>query len=117
MKIVYIAHPVSGDIQGNINRITTIVRLIALEHKNILPFAPYVVDLLALDDNNPFERQRGIENDIELFKRKIMDEVWLYGDKISNGMLAEIKLAHSLGIKVIAKSEATKKLYDANRLF
>lgn len=108
MKIVYIAHPISGDIKGNIQRILTIVRQINLEHKDVIPFAHYLVDCQALDDDIPEERQRGIANDTELFKRKFIDELWLYGDKISNGMRAEINLCMELGIPVMAKTSSTE---------
>lgn len=105
MKIIYIAHPISGDIEGNLYKIRKIVREICLTNADVVPFVPYYVDIVSLDDNNPIERQRGIENDKEIFQRGIIDEVWIYGDKISNGMKAEIQLAYSLNIPVIFKSE------------
>ena len=46
--------------------------------------------------------ERGIKNDVALMKKGFIDEVRLYGDRISNGMEAEIKLANSLGIPVIS---------------
>ena len=104
MKVVYIAHPISGDIEGNLSKIRDIVRAIALHQPDIVPFVPYYVDIVSLDDNDPVQRKRGISNDIELFKRKVMDEVWLFGDKLSKGMKAEVELAFSLGIPVIIKS-------------
>lgn len=104
MKIVYIAHPISGDIEGNLARIRDIVKKIAMNQPDIVPFVPYYVDIVSLDDNDPVQRKRGISNDIELFNRKVMDEVWLFGDKLSKGMKAEVKLALRLGIPVITKS-------------
>lgn len=101
MKIVYIAHPISGDITGNLEKIRLIVRNINLDHSDIVPFAPYWVDCHALDDTVPAERERGIKNDIYFFHRSVIDEVWLFGDRISNGMQAEIDLANQLGIPVI----------------
>lgn len=103
MKIVYIAHPISGDIAGNLEKIQQIVRQINLQYSDVVPFAPYWVDCHALDDNDPEERKRGIANDQEFFLRKVIDEVWLFGDRISAGMLSEIELATSLGIPVVNK--------------
>ena len=100
MKIVYIAHPIAGDVKGNIEKILGIVRKINLEEPDILPFAHYIVDCQALDDTIPEHRFRGIKNDKEFFERKSFDELWLYGDKISNGMLEEIKLAIKYGIPI-----------------
>jgi len=108
MKIVFISHPISGDIPGNLEKIIQIVRDINLTEPDILPFAHYFIDCHALDDNIPEERERGIKNDIALMKAGFIDEVWLYGDKISNGMGHEIALALELGILVISKSEGTK---------
>ncbi|SEV88655.1 hypothetical protein SAMN05428988_0129 [Chitinophaga sp. YR573] len=101
MKIVYIAHPISGDIAGNLEKIRQIVRKINLECADIVPFAPYWVDCHALDDTIPSERERGIKNDTEFFKRGVIDEVWLFGDRISFGMQCEIEMAVSLGISVV----------------
>ncbi len=104
MKIAYIAHPISGDIKGNIEKIKAIVREINLTELDVVPFAPYIVDCESLNDDITAERERGIKNDIELFNRKFIDEVRLYGGRISNGMKAEIKLAKTLGIPVVAKT-------------
>jgi hypothetical protein len=108
MKIVYIAHPVSGDIEANLNKVKDIVRFINLTQPDILPFAHYLVDCLALDDEILAERRRGIKNDIALLRAGFIDEMWLFGDRISNGMKNEIKLAKELGIKVVSKSEGTQ---------
>jgi hypothetical protein len=103
MKIVYLAHPISGNIAHNLERIRIIARKIMLENEDIVAFAPYWFDCHVLNDNIPEERQRGINNDVELFKRNFIDEVWLCGPRISIGMVAEKRLAESLGIPVIDK--------------
>jgi len=105
MKIVYIAHPISGDVAGNLEKIGQIVREINLTERNVVPFAPYWLDCHALDDTIPAERERGIRNDQELITRCV-DEVWCYGDRISNGMKAEIELAQWLGKAVVFKSKS-----------
>lgn len=109
MKIVYIAHPISGDITGNLEKVKQIGRKINLEEPAVVPFAHYYFDCHSLDDNVPAERVRGIKNDIELMKRGFIDEVRLYGDKISRGMRAEVELAKELGIPVVAMTEQTKR--------
>ena len=109
MKIVYIAHPVSGNIKENVDRIISIVRFINLTMPDIIPFAPYIVDCLALDDINELERDRGIKNDVALLKAGFISEMWLYGDRISVGMKNEIEIAKKMKIKVVSKSEGTKE--------
>lgn len=109
MKVVYIAHPIGGDVSGNIEKINAIVRHLNLSDFSIVPFVPYLSDLLTLDDNDWAERQRGILNSKALFKRGVIDEVWLYGGRISAGMMAEIELAKSLNIPVIDKDNCLKE--------
>lgn len=104
MKIVYIAHPIGGNVKRNLQRIEDIVRHINIKTKDVIPFAPYWLDCHALDDAIREERERGIRNNAEYFKRKVFDELWLFGDRISEGMKHEIELAESLGIPVVCKS-------------
>ena len=105
MKIIYIAHPISGDIAGNLEKIRLIVRKINLCYNDVVPMAPYWLDCHALDDKIPEERERGIKNDIAVLESGLIQEVWLYGNRISTGMQHEIDLAVRLGIRVVAKSE------------
>ena len=107
MKIIYIAHPIGGDIKRNIQKVLEIIRGININIPEVVPFAHYVVDCYALDDSVPEERMRGIKNDIALFRAGFIDEVWLYGSRISEGMKAEIKLAKELNIPVISMSIGT----------
>lgn len=104
MKIVYIAHPISGDVQGNLDKIKGIIREINLTRQDIVPFAPYFIDCHCLNDFDAMERRRGIKNNTAYFTKGVIDEVWLYGHKISEGMEHEIALAESLDIPVIDKT-------------
>ena len=107
-KLVYIAHPVSGNIKSNLESIIKIGRDINLNDSNVIPFVPYFFDLQCLDDNIPNERNKGIENNSHYFNSSIIDELWLYGKTISRGMNEEIKLALKNDIPVIPKTEETK---------
>lgn len=101
MKIVYIAHPISGDVHGNIEKILSIIKEINLTREDIVPFAPYIPDVLAMDDSVPEERERGIKNDIQILRSGMVDELWVYGERISGGVAAEIDLAFELNIPVV----------------
>lgn len=103
MRVAYIAHKISGDIPGNLEKIRQIVRHINLTEPHVVPFAPYWLDCHALDDDNAWERERGIRNDHEFFERKVMDELWVCSE-ISRGVAAEIKLAEEKGIPVHYKT-------------
>jgi len=109
--MVYIAHPVSGDISGNIDRVKDICEEIHKNSPNIIPLAPYIVPLLYLDDNIPEERRLGIEANKAMFRRGGFDELWLYGDKVSGGMREEVELCVELGVPVLCgSSELTGEL-------
>jgi hypothetical protein len=118
MKIIYIAHPVGAidpvndfdafqQVYNNLTAIKRIVRDINLNEPEIVPFAPYVVDCQAMKDYLPAERERGIKNNIALLKAGFVNEIRLYGDRISKGMLQEIHLADALGIPVTSMTPGT----------
>lgn len=96
---------------GNLKKIEAIGRQINLEEPNVVPFAPYYFDCIALDDNNTAERRRGIRNDHYLLSSGIVDELRLYGDRISAGMASEIKVAINCGIKIKAMTTETANDY------
>jgi hypothetical protein len=104
MRIIYLVHPISGD-PANIAHLLEIVKCINLKYKDIVPFASYVADCLALDDTDPEQRARGLWNDRELFGRKFIQEIWVLGDTITSGMSSEIARAEVLGIPVTYWSE------------
>jgi len=112
MKIIYIAHPISGDVVGNLKKILAIIREININEPEILPFAHYWVDCHALDDTIISERERGIKNDIALLRAGFINELWLYGDRISNGMQHEIELATELDIAIVPKSDEIKLIFS-----
>lgn len=100
-KIIYIAHPIGGDVELNVAKVLAIVKDLNMSGLPIVPFAPYIVDVLALDDNDPDQRARGFENNRDLLNW--VDEIWLYGGRISIGMQREIDWANELKIPVIQK--------------
>lgn len=104
-RIVYIAHPISNDIQGNIEKILAIVKQINLEEKNVSPFVPYLADVLALDDTIPEHRKKGISNNIAYLKSGIVSEIRVYGDFISKGVAEEIAIAREFKIPVVYKTK------------
>ncbi|WP_306642613.1 DUF7768 domain-containing protein [Sanyastnella coralliicola] len=108
MKVAYIAHPIGGDVENNLAKIRDIVRNVNLTEKEVVPFAPYYADVVSLDDAVPEERNRGLQNDHHLLDIGIIDELRLYGGRISEGMMAEAQLAHRKGIQVIPMCHHTR---------
>ena len=111
-KLVYIGHPVGGDIERNIKKILEICHNIHKKNDNIIPFAPYVVSLYYLDDNIVEERKLGMLANQEHFERKTMDEVWLFGSRISEGMKWEIEQAAKYGIPIKVCNSKLKKEFE-----
>lgn len=111
LKTVYPAHPVSGDVEGNLARVRAIVRKLHFM-PGVMPVAPYVADCGILDDSILEEREMGMKTAEEYFRRGMIDEVWLYGPKISNGMKGEILLAWDYGLPVVAMTQETDLYLD-----
>lgn len=106
-KTVFIAHPISGDIEGNMKRVLAICEQV--HSREIIPVAPYLVSLQYLDDALVEDRELGIAANLECFHRRYIDELWLFGDRISSGMEEEIKLALEYGIPIVPKTKATRQ--------
>lgn len=100
-KVVFISHPLRGDLEGNTNKVKEICR--ELINDDIIPLAAHLLFPTFLDDNIQEERETGMKGTLELLSRS--DEVWVYGEKISEGMKKEIELAQRLGIPVVYKSD------------
>lgn len=114
MRVVYIAHPISGHIENNLKSVAGIARYITITEADTIPFAPYYFSCKFLRDDDSKERQIGIRNNEHFFKLGIIDELRLYGDRISNGMWAEIKLANELGIKIKCMNVEIEEDYKRN---
>lgn len=106
-KTIFISHPIGGDVDNNIKKV---LKICARVHtKSIIPVLPYLVSLQYLNDEIIEDKRLGIAANLECFRRGYVDEVWLYGDRISPGMKEEIALARKLGIPIIAKTPQTKR--------
>lgn len=94
MKLVYICSPYAGDIQENIKFARA-----ACRHAMKQGCAPIAVHLLypqLLDDAIPAEREHGIRMGLQVLAA--CDELWVCGERISQGMNFEIEEAKRLGI-------------------
>ncbi len=106
-KTVFIGHPIGGDIRANVAKVLKICE--EVHTKDIIPVAPYLISLQYLNDEVTEDRELGMEANHESFRRRYVDELWLFGDKISNGMRGEVLLARELNIPIVAKTEGTKR--------
>lgn len=87
--IVYICSPYAGDVEQNVAATQRYCRHAV--DMGYIPIAPHLLYPQFLNDASPRERQLGL-----FFGNAIMSkcsEVWVFGDRISAGMEAEIKRA------------------------
>lgn len=64
-----------------------------------IPIAPHLFFPQFLDDDNPNERQFGLEAGKQLIAE--CDELWYFGDRVSKGMVSEILKAKKENIRVV----------------
>lgn len=106
-KTVFVGHPIAGDVSGNVGKVVAICK--EIHTKDIIPVAPYLGLLQYLDDEVVEDRELGFDANLEYFRRGFIDELWLYGDRISSGMKEEVDLALELGIPTILKTESVMR--------
>lgn len=97
MKLIYVASPYAGDVEGN-----TVFAKKACRHvmeQGHAFFAPHLLYPQLLDDTDPQERQAGLDMGLAMLPK--CDELWCYGDHISSGMHMEIEEANRLVIPVL----------------
>lgn len=111
MKIVYIAHPIGGDVSRNIWKVEQRVAYINRHEPNVVPFAPYLVDLRVLNDDDPDDRARGMRNNEALLRSGAVDELRLYGERLTDGMIAEIQIADDVGVPIVPVGGAMTLMY------
>jgi hypothetical protein len=95
-QLVYIASPLSGDVAQNLGFARQACRYAV--DQGAAPFALYLLCPQILNDNDPAERQLGIDMGNQMLE--LCEELWLCGDRISPGMDGERQLAVELGIPV-----------------
>ncbi len=109
MKTVFVAHPISGDVEGNLKKVAEICR--AIYEEGHIPIFPSHTARQYLDDSPELKELCGKANE-EYFRRGMIDEIRFYGEQMSEGMRREALLAHQYGTLLIGKSEATKAALD-----
>ena len=105
-KTVFIAHPMTGDIEGNTEKVVKICR--AIHSREIIPIFPSFTTRRYLTPE-PGDRVLAVLHIQEYFRRQMIDELWLYGDGITPGMWREVALAQEHNVPVVAKSPQTQR--------
>lgn len=95
-KMVYVASPVKGDLLVNLERAKVYCRYAIMQE--VLPVVPHLMYSGSLNDEEPLERDIGMGLGIQLLS--MCDELWVFGQFISEGMLAEIESAKQNDIPI-----------------
>ena len=112
MKIAYIAHPISDAVQARIEQVKFIQFHIYQCEPNVIPFAPYIEALECLNDADPDQRKQGMDHNTHFLESGIIDEVRLYGDTLSKGMIEECIIALREQIPIKAMNPKMKVLAE-----
>ena len=100
MEKVFICSPMKGDVEKNLKLAKFVARV--LIGSGYIPIAPHLYFPQFLDDNDQYERIKGIKMGVELMKE--CDRMWIIGTTITNGMEYEINEAK--------KAKVPARLYD-----
>ena len=106
--IVYICSPYVGDVDANVKSAQEYSRFAV--DKGYIPIAPHLLFPQFLNDADPKERQLGL-----FFGNALMSkcsEVWVFGDRISAGMEAEIKRAKWKNYRLRYFTEELKEVFQ-----
>lgn len=102
MKLVFLAHPVSGDIEGNMKSMKQWARLAVQE--GLVPMAPYFLLTQILDDQIAEERGLGMMMGQAVIE--ICDLVWVCGEHVTAGMTSDLRKARAWNVRVIYKADS-----------
>lgn len=89
MDIVFICSPYAGDIEHNTKRAQRYCRFAYSVGK--VPIAPHLLYPQFIDENIKEEREAGIKMGMEILKKS--SEIWCFGNKLTDGMRAELRYA------------------------
>lgn len=101
-KLCYVCSPYRGDTKRNTEYAKELTR-IALDN-GYVPITPHLYLTQVLDDDIPEQRQKGLATGMDLLN---YCKYILIGSRygLSDGMLAEIKIAMSLGLTELASTK------------
>lgn len=112
MEKVFICSPMKGDVEQNLKLAKFAARV--LINSGYIPIAPHLYIPQFLDDNDQYERIKGIKMGVELMKE--CDRMWIIGTTITNGMEYEINEAKKAKVPAILYDEKLRQIDPATIL-
>ena len=101
--MIFICSPYRGDITQNTENAKHYCKTV-IKSTGKIPIAPHLYFPQFLDDNDTAERELGIRAGLKLMKD--CEEVWVFGDDITDGMRREIAFAEIEGIEILYFTKA-----------
>jgi hypothetical protein len=93
-KLIYVCSPYRGDVVENEKKAMKYCRFVIGCNK--APLAPHLLYPRFLNDSSPLEREIAMQINKILLER--CDELWVFGNDITQGMGKEVAYAKKLGI-------------------
>lgn len=88
-SMVFVSSPFAGDVKTNVRNARKYARFTMKQ--GMIPVPPHLLFPQILNDNNPSERALGMRFGMALLRH--CDELWVFGDRLSPGMSAELEAA------------------------
>lgn len=101
-KIVYVCSPLRGDIQNNLLEAAGYCKEVV--QAGFIPYCPHLFYSSFLDDTVAADREAGVAMGLAFIRERMTpdtDELWVYGPKVSEGMIGEIYEARATGMRVV----------------
>jgi len=95
VKVIYMAHPVSGDVEGNLAKARIWYKWICDNYPEVAVVASWIVDCEVYDNGSSEQYDISLKRDQAIVSR--CDEIWLCGARVSNGMNLEAYAAIAAG--------------------
>jgi hypothetical protein len=89
--LVYMAHPVAGDVPGNLAKAKTWLKWLNAAFPDVAFIAPWIVEIQIYDDNDPAQREASLTRICVSVQR--CDALIHVGSRISGGMEREARHA------------------------
>lgn len=107
MKKVYICAPLGGNIKENLEQVKRYTKYALI--CGTAPVVPHFY-ALCLNDDIPKEREIGLAAGLSLLW--FCDEMWIFGDTLTEGMRGKIRFCQNLNIhtKTVKEKEIQKVL-------
>ena len=96
IRKVFVCSPYAGCVKANVHNARMYSRFVFL--CGCMPITPHLMYPRFLEDKDTKERDAGIQMGLILLD--FCNEIWVFGQRISNGMRREIAFAESHGILV-----------------